>query len=108
LRSFLEADVPSLLAQLLHDEAVNGTIASLFAAKVRSNPQNDFFARLQGDDCLVLSNHLEGIVPVSDNFNQPAIGGAQIVPAKNNTVIVPILIVPIPYLLVGLQCEATS
>src|SRR5262245_27055858 len=52
LSSFLEADVPTLIAQLLHDEAVNGTIVRLFATKVRSNSQDDSFAGFQGDDCL--------------------------------------------------------
>src|SRR5215471_12619475 len=73
LGSFFKADVPSLIAQLLHDKAVNGTISCLLAAKVRSDSQNDFFARLQSDDRLVLSSHLECIVSVSDYFNYPVV-----------------------------------
>jgi len=46
LRFFFKADVPPLIEQLLDDEAVNGTISRLFAAKGWSNSQNDLFARL--------------------------------------------------------------
>src|SRR6266478_4251477 len=75
LSPFSQADVPALIAELLHHEAVHRPVSRLLTPEVGGDPQHDLFSGLGCDDRLLFTRHFERIVFVGDHFNHTPHGG---------------------------------
>src|SRR5216683_3313279 len=75
LSPFSQADVPALIAEFLHHEAVHRPVSRLLTPEVGLDPQHDLFSGLVCDDRFRFTWHFERIVFVGDHYNHTPPGG---------------------------------